>query len=144
MSISVFKKLAHNFCELTGLDEPSRLVEGGAIELNDVSFSFVYNEKYSPNVLTIYCDFGPAPSHRKAEVYEALLEANMFVHVGHFPAFMIFQPTKHVVFATHRPLSITPGELADLLLDVAGQAKDWTEHYFQASASSFPHSRTAQ
>jgi hypothetical protein len=144
MSLSLFRDLAKGFCALTGLDDPSQMVDGAGIEMNGATFSFIYNQNINPDTLTIYCDFGPAPAERKAEVYEALLEANMFVHVRYFPAFMIFQPTKHVLFATHRPVSITAEALCELMLDVAEQAKGWTEHYFQVAASSSPHARIRQ
>jgi hypothetical protein len=136
MSLRIYKELAARFCNLVGLDDPSQILDGASIDLNGVIFSFSYNQNINPDSFTIYCDFGPAPPGRKEEVYEQLLEANMFVHVGHFPAFMIFQSTKHVLFATHRPLTITAEGLADLMLDVAEQAKGWTNHYFQAAASS--------
>ncbi|MEN3297243.1 MAG: hypothetical protein V7642_6496 [Burkholderiales bacterium] len=144
MSLSLFRDLAKNFCALTGLDDASNLVDGGSIELNGVEFSFSYNQNINPDSITIYCNFGPAPAEHRAEVYEALLEANMFVHVGHFPAFMVFQPTKHVLFATHRSLSITPEALCDLMIDVAEQAKGWTQHYFQRAGATSPHLRVRQ
>ncbi|MEN3297715.1 MAG: hypothetical protein V7642_6968 [Burkholderiales bacterium] len=144
MSLSVFRDLTKSFCELTGLDDQSKMMDGGSIELNGVNFSFSYNPNINPASFTIYCDFGQAPPDRKAEVYEALLEANMYVHVGHFPAFMIFEPTKHVLFATHRPLSMSAQELCQLLIEIAEQARGWTQHYFQVAAASVAHKRVQQ
>jgi hypothetical protein len=68
-------------------------------------------------------------------VYEALLEANMFVHPAGFPAFSVSPQTKHVIFASHRHLSsVTAEDLCELLAELAEQAEDWRKHFFLVPA----------
>ena len=136
MSLAIFKDLAEKFCSLAGLDEPNRVLNGDAVEINGITFSLMYNEKIDPEVLFIYADFGPVPAYRKVEIHEALLEANLFVYPQGFPAFGISPETKRVVFASHARLrEITAEALCKVLAELSEQATDWRAHYFLTPAS---------
>jgi len=130
MSRQRFIELATDLCALAQLQEPERLLEGNAIEVNGVDFYLGYDEETAPGQLVVYCDFGAPPKERLLDVYEALLEANMVVYGNNSPAFML-SPDKRVAFGYQYELGkVMPQQLMGLFVNLAEQAVDWRSSYF--------------
>ena len=130
MSQDRFVRLIVEFCQLTKLEDPARIVQGGAIELDDVPFSLLYSEKINPRALLLYCEFGVPPSGHEAEACRILLEKNLFRYDGDGgPAFTMSAAGK--ILCAHRLLlaHATALQLYDLLSDLAGKAQQWRKDY---------------
>ncbi|RZI42202.1 molecular chaperone Tir [Herbaspirillum sp. HC18] len=124
-------ELASRFCELSGLSEPEQLLQGKAIEIDGVAFSLGHSDGTDGDLLFIYADFGAPPAGKEARVFQALLEANTFLHTGPRAAFAISPETNRVMFIHNMPLATaTPEALSDVLADVAVKANEWRAHYF--------------
>lgn len=135
MSNALFVQLGDKFCQLAGLPEPNRLLEGNAVEVDGVDFYMVYDEEGEPDHLVVYADFGTPPAERRLDVYEALLEVNMAMYGSHPPVFML-SPDKHVALAYHYHLTeLTAEKLMNLCVDVASRAREWRRHYFLSGAA---------
>ncbi|WP_034300978.1 CesT family type III secretion system chaperone [Herbaspirillum sp. RV1423] len=130
MSKAMFIELAANFCRLAKLQQPEKLLEGQAVEVDGVTFHLGYDEDADPENMVVYCDFGQPPQDRLLNVYEALLEVNLAMYGSHAPAFML-SPSRRVALGYHYRLGeVVPEQLLHLISNLAAQAKDWREHYF--------------
>lgn len=137
MSKDRFVRLIEEFCQLTKLDEPARIVQGGAIELDEVPFSLLYSEKINPRALLIYCEFGTPPSGHEAEACRILLEKNLFRYDGDGgPVFTMSTAGK--ILCAHRLLlaDAKARQLYDLLSDMAEKAQQWRKDYRMGKQSS--------
>lgn len=135
MSNALFVQLGEKFCQLAGLPEPQRLLEGSAVEVDGVDFYLVYDEEDEPDHLIVYADFGAPPAERRLDAYEALLEVNMAMYGSHPPAFML-SPGKQVALAYHYHLQeLTAEQLMHLCIGVASRAHEWRRHYFLGEAA---------
>jgi hypothetical protein len=128
----IFRYLIEGFCKFCGLDNPGRILDGGSIVVNEVTFSLIYSENINPELLFIYCDFGDAPLGRQSDAYRALLEANLYLYSGSGPAFSISRETGRVVFADQYRLDnkSTPEELHAILVRLAEKAQAWRADHF--------------
>jgi hypothetical protein len=126
-----FRYLIEGFCKVCGLDNAGRILDGGSIIVNEVTFSLIYSENVNPELLFIYCDFGDPPVGREADAYRALLEANLYLYSGTGPTFSISRETRRVLFADQLRLDKgTPEELHAILLRMADKAHAWRADYF--------------
>jgi hypothetical protein len=127
-----FRHLIEGFCKFCGLDDPGRILDGGAITVNDVVFSLIHSEKVNPDLLFIYCDFGDVPVGRQAEAYRMLLEANLFLYTGNGPTFTISGESKRVIFADQYRLDqkSDPEELHSIMVAIAAKAVAWRVDHF--------------
>jgi hypothetical protein len=127
-----FRHLIQGFCKFCGLDDPGRILDGGAIIVNDVTFSLIHSEKVNPDLVFIYSDFGDVPVGRQAEAYRMLLEANLFLYTGNGPTFTISGESNRVIFVDQYRLdkNSTPEELHTLLVAMAAKAVAWRADHF--------------
>jgi hypothetical protein len=135
MSKALFVELAGNFCQLAQLPESSRLLEGNAVEVDEVDFYLAYDEEQEPDYVVIYADFGTPPEALRLDAYEALLEVNMVMYGNHPPVFML-SPSKQVALAYYYHLEEMSAEkLMNLCIGVASRAHEWRRHYFLGAAA---------
>src|SRR5450830_538609 len=135
MSKEKFIALAADFCTLSHLPEPQRLLEGNPIEVDGVDFYLAYDEDEQPDHVMVYCDFGTPPPERLLAAYQILLEMNMTIYGGNAPSFML-SPTQRVSLGYHYRLGeVGPEQLMHLISSLAVQAKDWRNHHFLNDAA---------
>lgn len=127
-----FRHLIEGFCKFCGLDDPGRILDGGAIIVNDVTFSLIHSEKVNPDLVFLYCDFGDVPVGRQAEAYRMMLEANLFLYTGNGPTFTISGESNRVIFVDQYRLgqNQTPEELHTRLVAMAAKAVAWRADHF--------------
>jgi hypothetical protein len=131
-------ELIDEFCLLRGVEEPQLIVEGGALNVNDVMFSLLHNVQIDEGLLFIYADFGELPLGRELQASVALLEANLFLYSGAAPVFAISAETGRVVMAEHRMLDqLDAQDLSDVLTSMAAKARQWRSDYFLDHSSPF-------
>lgn len=129
-----YEKLVEDFCRLCGVDEVQQVTTGEAVDVDDVNFSLSYDEKAAADRVSVYCDYGPVPEGREAEVYRALLETNLFIYASDSAVFSLSPETGRVVCATRfalKPLSAE--ELRGVMTFLSQKAKEWRQHYFDTS-----------
>lgn len=130
MSKDRFVRLIEEFCQLTKLDEPARIVRGGAIELDEVSFSLLHSEKINPRVLLVYCEYGTPPSGHEAEACRILLEKNMFRYDGDGGPVFTMSAAGKILCAQRLLLADAKAQqLYDLLSGMAEKARQWRKDY---------------
>lgn len=130
MSNPAFVNLIEGLCREYGLDQPERIVRGGALAIGDVVFSLSCDERLGAGLVFIHCDYGPVSRTREADVYRSLLEANMALYSGSAPAYTVSPDSGHVVAVDHRRLGeCTPAALRTLLAEMQAQAKAWRADY---------------
>jgi hypothetical protein len=129
-------RLIEDFCRLSQLNDPLRIIDGGPVEVGDVSFSLLYSEKINPMVLLVYCEFGVPPAAREADAYRVLLQRNLTRYDGNGgPVFSLSGRTGRVLCANRLPLEhATAEQLNTLLSDMADQAQQWRADYGMGEA----------
>lgn len=139
-----YETLIEDFCALVNLDDAQHIVQGGAIEVNGVVFSFIHNPAIDMGLLFLYTDFGPPPLEYQAAVYGELLKHNFMHFAGKGPAFTISPFTGHVVHVEHFPIETTvPQLLASTMAYMADQAKDWKATRFLSGPNALKPARAA-
>lgn len=120
-----FRYLIEDFCKRCGLDNPGRILGGGALVVNEVSFSLVHSDELNPAAVLIYCDLGEIPPGAGARFYLDLLEANAVRDDG--SAFTLADDTGRVVLTDHHPLNQerSPDQLRETLVRLAAKAAAW-------------------
>lgn len=125
-----FEKLVQDFCKLCAVAEASDVAAGAPVAVDGVNFSLVYSEKTAPDRVMVFCDYGHPPEDRKAVVYRALLEANLFVYNTDTAVFSVSPEHGNVICASRFMLEGLRGEqLRDILAQMSHSAKAWREHY---------------
>lgn len=130
MSRDRYVHLIEEFCQSSKLGEPARVVQGGAIDFDDIPFSLLYSKKINPAALLIYGEFGTPPAGQEAEALRILLQKNLRSYDGDGgPAFTMSTSGK-VLIAHRLPLSdASARQLHDLLSDLADKAKLWRKDF---------------
>jgi hypothetical protein len=129
-----FRYLIEGFCKLCGVDDPHRVIRGGAVMINEVAFWLIHEEKDYPGLVIINCDFGEVMPGRRNDAYRVLLEANLLLNTGSGPAFTLARDTGRVILADRYRLDdkCRPQELYDMLCHLAAKAKAWrTDHFLE-------------
>ena len=131
MSKDRYIRLIEEFCRLSKLDQPARIVEGGAVDFDGVPFSLLYSAKINPGALLIYCEFGTPPLGREADAYRILLQMNFSRYDGNGgQTFTLSPATGKILCASRLNLEQAKAqELHDLLAKIAEQAKQWRQEY---------------
>jgi len=124
-------RLIEEFCRMSQLDQPARIVEGGAVEIDGISFSLLYSAKINPGALLIYCEFGAPPLGRETDAYRVLLQMNFARYDGKGgQTFTLSPATGKILCAYHLGLEQAKAQdLYDLLAKMAEQAKQWRQDY---------------
>jgi hypothetical protein len=126
-----YTKLIQDFCNANGLQEPERILRGGPIAVDDVTFSVIYSETVNPDVVFLYCDFGDVPVGREHEAYKALLQANLSLYNGGGPSFAVSPESGRVLLADAcRIDGVTVEKLREHLVKLADQATEWRKDHF--------------
>lgn len=120
-----FRYLIEDFCKRCGIGNPGRILDGGALVVNEVSFSLIYSGHLNPAAVLIYCDFGEIPPGSGARLYLDLLEAHAGLADG--SAFSVSDDTGRVVLTDSYPLekAYSPDQLRETLIRLAAKAIAW-------------------
>lgn len=130
MSKDRYIRLIEEFSRLSKLDEPARIVQGGAVEFDGIPFSLLFSEKINPGALLVYGEFGALPPGQEDCALRILLRKNLLRYDGDGgPAFSISAAGK--ILSAHRLLlaDATAQQLVDLLSDIAEKATQWRKDY---------------
>ena len=126
-----FDTLIAEFCALVNLTDVQHVRDGGAVELNDVLFSFTYDPRAGGNTFFLHVDFGAPPQEREATAYYELLRRNFVIFAGKGPAFTISPVTGHVVYVEQFSLATArAADMAETVVNIVEQAVDWRETRF--------------
>lgn len=122
-----YRYLIEDLCRQCSIDNPGRILGGGALLVNDVSLSLVHREELNPSAVLIYCDLGEIPTGSGVQFFLDLLEANAGLDDG--SAFALDDDTGHVLLTAHYPLDQdrSTHQLRDTLLHLATRATTWRQ-----------------
>lgn len=130
MSRERYLYLIEEFCKLSKLAEPSRIVQGGAVEFDDTVFSLLYSEKINPAALLAYCEFGAPPAGQDAEALRLLLQKNLRSYDGDGGTVYSMSAAGKILAARRLLLpDANAQQLHDLLSDLANKAKLWRKDF---------------
>ncbi len=150
MSRDRYIRLIEEFCALTKLDEPARIMQGGAVEFDDIPFSLLYSDKINPGALLVYCEFGALPPGQDSDALRVLLQKNLLLFDGGGAPAFAMSGTGKILRAQRLMLADAKAQqLFDLLADIAEKAKQWRKDYrmgmpAQGAAPSQRHRRPAR
>jgi hypothetical protein len=130
MSYSNYTQLIEEFCHQNEIDESHRIIQGGALKLNDVVFQLIHCEEANPDLIFIYCDFGAPPQEIREKIYSLLLEANMLIYNGNSPIFSISEHKRVTLIANYPLPECNPEILRHILEKITDKVLDWRETFF--------------
>ncbi|WP_334120096.1 CesT family type III secretion system chaperone [Limnobacter sp.] len=126
MSKDNFYKLIMDYSALTGLTQPGKVIDGAPVCVDDVLFSFVYDQESNPDEIYICGDLGPLSEKLQEEDQRALLSANLDFYVDYNVCFGLSPVNGHAVICLRSRLgALTPKDLRDQLETAACIAKAW-------------------
>lgn len=129
---TAYSCLLEQFCELAGISEVERVLEQGAIEMDDVLFSVFHYPAEDADLLLLYCDYGPFPDSTDNIASARLLALNMlFSASAHAIAFARNPENGNVVQTWRLPLEgLTAEDLFQRMKRCARQAQEWQRSHF--------------
>ncbi|SDR63032.1 Tir chaperone protein (CesT) family protein [Paraburkholderia tuberum] len=71
-----YMKLLHDVCDLVGLDDVARLIDGGQLDISGHTVSIRYDESVDPLGAVADIDLGPVPEEDRETIYRHALEVN--------------------------------------------------------------------
>jgi hypothetical protein len=124
-----FEELITEVCNLIGVQEPQRLINGESIVLDDVMFSIANHPSIDVYRIYIFVTFGQLPVENRVRVLEEMLKENHSFK-GKGPGFTISPATGNVVYALHVFLDQTEAvELVNIFGCLAKSALKWRETF---------------
>ena len=136
----IYETLIADFCALTGIVDPTQiaaLINGNAIEIDNVDFSLAYSETEAPDRIMIFCDYGAIPQGEELRVYRALLEANLFTYSSDTAVFAAITGSNHVLCANRFALNgLNAEELRGILGFISERARNWRHTHFDPAVPS--------
>jgi hypothetical protein len=128
-----FEELVSEFCALCAIADPSHVINGGAVSINDVVILLRHKERVDPARLFVHCDFGEIQIARQTDIYQALLEANLDLYDGGGPIFSVSARNGHALFShSYRMDELAAPQLHSALFALAESARDWRATHFLA------------
>lgn len=132
-----YDKLIGDFCTLINVADPAEIAalgKGRPIDIDDITFTFGYNEAQAPDRLLVFCDFGPVPQDSQAAVYRALLETNLYLYENDLAVFSILPNTGRALCATRFSVAGMGGqELLGMVTYLAERAHEWRRSHFDVA-----------
>jgi len=126
MSKPLYEKLIRSLCEISGIKDPSSIVDGGPVAVNDVIFSLHPGVEMNEGALLVYCDFGEIYKGREEEVSRILLETNLLMYAANGPIYAISPLSGRVIYQHRYAIgSLTGKILKEELTFLATKAKQW-------------------
>lgn len=104
MNSSHFYRVIEGLCNAIGFSEPSILVQGAKLRIDENLVSFIYDEPYNPNTAYVYVDMG-APKENLDDVYKKLLKINFGLSAGERGVMSLHPETNHLFYSFCFPLS---------------------------------------
>ena len=101
MSQEKYCNLIDALCGKLGVPDPEKKYDDCNLEINGVTFTLMHGGDNRPDVLTLYADYGEAPSHLKEIVYRRLLETAHAMQGFNAPSFAFNSETGHVIQMAH-------------------------------------------
>lgn len=132
-----YVQLIDSFCKLVGVKELADIaavVDGAAIDIDDIRFTFAYHAISAPNRLMVFCDLGEVPEQHKTKVYRALLETNLYLYEADAAVYSIMPESGRALCATRFMLDqLKVEELRSIVTLLAQRAHDWRRSHFDAA-----------
>ena len=126
-----FDAMVTAFCDAEHLTQPQRLIDGDAVELHGVEFSFLYDEEHDPQSMFLRIVFGHAPLKNETAIYQQLLQQNHIGFNGSGPGFCVSPVSGKVLYVLLLPLAqATPSLIAATMLYFAEKVQQWRVDYF--------------
>jgi hypothetical protein len=73
-----FEELINEFCHITGFDTPQQLLESGEVLVDNIAVSLFVEEEIADDDLVLYSDIALRPHEININLYQKLLQANLF------------------------------------------------------------------
>ncbi len=99
MSLEKFRSLIIQYCELVEIEQPSLILEGCPLIVDDVVFSVLYDEEKAPDYISVYCDFGELPKPLEQGIDRMILTANSLLYMTQGSCLARSPKNGHVVLA---------------------------------------------
>ena len=126
-----FNAVVEALCDAEQLAQPQRLIDGDAVELGGVEFSFLFDEDHDPQSMFLRVVFGHAPLKNETAIYQQLLQQNHIGFNGNGPGFCVSPVSGKVLYLLRLPLAkATPSLIAGTMLYFAEKVKQWQADYF--------------
>lgn len=135
MSTTAYTGLVKQFCSLVGISDVDRVIEQGAVEIEDVLFSLFHFPSEAGDLLLMYCDCGPVPHGLEDDIYLQLLHMNMHFSTDvHSLGFSLNPENANVVFSYRLELEqMEATKLLHVMNVCVRQVQDWRRSNFLGS-----------
>ncbi|HVK54243.1 MAG TPA: CesT family type III secretion system chaperone [Burkholderiales bacterium] len=133
-----FLALLDEFCRLCNVPDPAAVRETGAVLVDDIPFTLVYNEKLNVDEMYILCELGPLGKADEKECYQRMLHMNYLMSYRADPIMALDPRTNAVMMISRLPFD---GMTAELLRTAVGAtakvAHDWRDGKMFDEAAEF-------
>ncbi|MDY7575730.1 CesT family type III secretion system chaperone [Actimicrobium sp. CCI2.3] len=127
---SEFKQLVEGLCTLTGYTAPQRIIDGGGMTIEDVTFTLMHKPTVDPGALFLHADFGPCDLEEQAALYPLILQENMMLLSTRDCTFSVSPTTECVVLIEKISLADhTPDTLLVLLRSLTRRINYFNKHH---------------
>ena len=75
---SEFEQIIYGLCALTGDIAPQRIIDGGGITIEEVTFTLMHKPAVDSGALFLYADFGQFDLAEQAALYPLILQTLFF------------------------------------------------------------------
>lgn len=141
-----FERVIKEMCQAFGLQDPSPILGGGKLQVDDFFITFIHDEQYRRDRLYVYFDLGKTEERDVAKVYKALLKMNFEMEGGECGSMSLHPENEHVFYSFFyvldenatgvKLLSTIMNFVSRGALDAFSQPKDAREVHALAAAAS--------
>ncbi|MFT5590816.1 MAG: hypothetical protein ACI9ZF_003010 [Bradyrhizobium sp.] len=127
---SEFEQLIEGLCLLTGDNAPQRLIAGGGITIEGVTFTLMHKPAADAAALFLYADFGQFDLEEQAALYPLILQENMMMLSSRECTFSVSPSRDSVVMIEKISLTAhTPDTLLILLRSLTRRINYFNKHH---------------
>lgn len=94
-----FQRVIEELCHAFGLQDPSPILGGGKLQVDDFFITFVHDESYRPDRMYVYLDLGKTEEKDVAKVYQALLKLNFEMDGGERGSMCLHPENEHLFYS---------------------------------------------
>ena len=128
---SEFDRAMRALCEAESIAPAEPLMQGASIALDEVLFSFMYDEEVAADSLYLRVVFGEAPLHDETAIFKALLQQNHAAYRGRGAGFCIARSSGEVLYLHEISLAqATPALLTTTMRYFTGKVKAWQKSFY--------------
>lgn len=136
MSTSRYVELIAELCRLAHIPSVQAHQSTADFVVDEIGFTVIESGYRGEEALTLFCDFGSPPSHRREQILTQLLYMNLAMQGVNTPAFAMNPDTGHVVLTRRVVIDgLAASDVVNIMAEHAAHAMAWRKHqYLQVPA----------